>query len=693
MYSHDEIVNAVDNILLETLEETMENFNKLGNLTPLDKIRLDSIKTLLKNSEFELIRHINKPAIGTGRLRPDIWFYGGALIVEVKVNENEFKDGLKQLEDYIKEYFKDIAVKTIITNGLLWNFYNINKTNNNIRLELVKSLKANVISFNRSIIKSVKESKELWDEILRTHETTILRTQVYAYIPDPENVKKFFYPLLYYVDDLTNIINKHLASNKNAIYSSYEDIMTKLYTELKVERLLAIHTIIQIIVNAILSAVLKIEDEDIAICSGEAFGNFDITVPHLIWWKGISEAEAIMTNLCIEARNYTYLFDWCKEISIDVFSHLYEDFIEKTLRYKIGEYYTPWWLIELIIERLKVLGADIVNSTILDPSCGSGRFLVAFFHKKVEEGVNIDDAYYSIIGIDINPLAVSIARAELIIAYKNKTGKNPKGTPLIFWSDSLAPFIRAPLELVTELNKIQEALTLIFSSALANYPNFFENEDKNRNIILAISQIETLLTTVLKRLKDGEEVDTIINEFNELRKEDFNNIIYNIVSELLKCQGNILKQFLLKYGDGVWAIPITSSLIVNTLYCDYLKPDIVVTNPPWLEFNELPKSKWGNAVKEYIKNKYKSLPPQIYQKGDISIVFLDIALQMVKENGYVGFVLPASQSYEGGKSSHGVGKILTLRVLDRCSGEIIYVGDAFKHGQHASILCLRKVRK
>jgi len=698
VYSHDEIVNSVDNILLKALSEAINRVEKM-RLSPLDKVKLNSIKKLLENHEWERIRRINKPAYEGRRLRPDIWFFGGALVIEVKVNEGEFKDGLNQLENYVREYFKDVAFRAIITNGLQWNFYSVSAEDNDIRLTPLATSRANEVLFSKSIEKAVEESRDLWERIIKTFEDTILRTQVYAYRPEPENIRRAFYPLLFYIDDIVNVIRKHLKG-KSAIYSSYVDIINKLYAGLRdeeIDRLLATHTIIQAVVNTILSAVLRVEGEDLIICSGEAFGDFDITVPHLVWWRGIPEAEIIMTELCREARNQTYLFDWNVQISIDVFSHLYEDFIERSLRYKIGEYYTPWWLIELIIERLKALGADIADSIVLDPACGSGRFLVAFFHKKIEEGVDGDEAYYSLIGFDINPLAVSIARSELIIAYRNRVRRNPRGTPLIFWSDSLAPYIKAPFELVTELNNIQEALVIIFYNALSNYLKSIESESKNRIIMSLISRVEILLATILKSLKNGHRADDLIRDLEERRKkaEKYSGFIYDIIIGLLKNRSESLMKFLAKYGNGVWAVPLTSYLAVIAIYTGLLKPDIVVTNPPWLELNELPRSKWGLAVRSYVRNSYPGLPPQVYMKGDLSLVFLDIALKMVRKGGYVGFVLPADQSYSGKIGSYGAGKILTTRILEEneCSGEVIYVGDAFKHGQHASIAILRRAEK
>ena len=157
-----------------------------------------------------------------------------------------------------------------------------------------------------------------------------------------------------------------------------------------------------------------------------------------------------------------------------------------------------------------------------------------------------------------------------------------------------------------------------------------------------------------------------------------------------------LEKLIQTYGNHVWAVPIVSSFFITAMQSIHiLKPNIVVTNPPWLELNELPKSDWGIRVREYVKNNYIDkwrLPVSVGQKSDIASVFLDIILRTVERDGHVGIVLPAEQSYSGTTSSHGVGKLLTYTVLKKwkCTGEILYAGDVFKHGIPASIAIIKK---
>lgn len=58
----------------------------------------------------------------------------------------------------------------------------------------------------------------------------------------------------------------------------------------------------------------------------------------------------------------------------DLFKRLYQNLVPRTIRHKIGEYFTPDWLAELLLDEVEYDGNP--EKRILDPACGSGTFLV-----------------------------------------------------------------------------------------------------------------------------------------------------------------------------------------------------------------------------------------------------------------------------------------------------------------------------
>lgn len=134
------------------------------------------------------------------------------------------------------------------------------------------------------------------------------------------------------------------------------------------------------------------------------------------------------------------LFDF-SIIQIELLSEIYENFLFKTdpeLKKKTGTYYTPPSLVEFILnEKLPVNnGETIYDLKILDPSCGSGIFLVESFKRLVKRYENCHNEKLtdfnklkklltdSIFGIELHPQAIKVAAFSLYLALVDNL--NPK---------------------------------------------------------------------------------------------------------------------------------------------------------------------------------------------------------------------------------------------------------------------------
>ena len=109
------------------------------------------------------------------------------------------------------------------------------------------------------------------------------------------------------------------------------------------------------------------------------------------------------------------------DLACDFFNQLYQDLIPKKVRHNFGEYYTPGWLAEYLIQAAGYDGNP--KKRILDPCCGSGTFLMKALSKVIEyarqTGETIDIIKLlnetHIAGFDINPIAVLTAKTNLIM--------------------------------------------------------------------------------------------------------------------------------------------------------------------------------------------------------------------------------------------------------------------------------------
>ncbi len=80
-------------------------------------------------------------------------------------------------------------------------------------------------------------------------------------------------------------------------------------------------------------------------------------------------------------------------------------------RGSLGVYYTPWDLVERVLDA--AVGSRPGAVWVCDPACGSGRFLVAAARRMARSGVPMAEAARRVRGVDVDGSAVRIARAAL----------------------------------------------------------------------------------------------------------------------------------------------------------------------------------------------------------------------------------------------------------------------------------------
>ena len=123
----------------------------------------------------------------------------------------------------------------------------------------------------------------------------------------------------------------------------------------------------------------------------------------------------------------------------DPIGSLYESLMPKNVLHALGEFYTPKWLADSLLLALK----PDPDESVMDPFCGSGIFLISALEYKLAQGKHIQDASREILGVDLNPLACVIARANLAI-YISRSSTVPRDQPItlpVLCADSIGPSI------------------------------------------------------------------------------------------------------------------------------------------------------------------------------------------------------------------------------------------------------------
>lgn len=206
----------------------------------------------------------------------------------------------------------------------------------------------------------------------------------------------------------------------------------------------------------------------------------------------VSEGHLKQIKACFWAELQTngqlQLFDWrlfdFEVIPIQLLSEIYEEFLEvadKEGKNKTGAYYTPHPLAEFVLNELLPYPAgddDRHDFKILDPTCGSGIFLVESLNRLLdrwEAGHPDETLSFEIIcqivsdhifGIEINPEATKVAAFSLYLAMLNRL------EPKTLWQNRRFPYLIFDPD---EENESKQGHNLFRMSSLGKGP--FENLD------------------------------------------------------------------------------------------------------------------------------------------------------------------------------------------------------------------------
>jgi len=115
-------------------------------------------------------------------------------------------------------------------------------------------------------------------------------------------------------------------------------------------------------------------------------------------------------------------FAW-HDVEHDVMKVLYESVIAADQRHRLGEYYTPDWLAEAIVEEVVT---EPLSQGVLDPGCGSGTFLFHAVRRYLAAAATAGRSPASalrgvteaVAGVDVHPVAVTFARDHLPVGHR-----------------------------------------------------------------------------------------------------------------------------------------------------------------------------------------------------------------------------------------------------------------------------------
>jgi hypothetical protein len=369
------------------------------------------------------------------------------------------------------------------------------------------------------------------------------------------------------------------------------------------------------------------------------------------WYLDATSNKVIPLSLAIRtllAQLSVYRFDTVKKTdrSRDVLRDFYQILVPEELRKSLGEFYTPGWLVEHSVAKLDYSDAKWLTARVLDPTCGSGSFLLETLeHKRRaalaanwDAGRIVDMLTTTVWGFDLNPLAVQSSRVNFLIAISDLLqqckGKDIE-IPVL-----LADAIYSP---APQPNVDQEVIKYSIGS-----------EQTNLQIVLPVELVRdrALLDQVFQLMGAAVEQDV---EYPVVAKKLIQSSI------LTKIQTDEWHDFLKETYDQVLALHrqnwngIWFRIVRNFFWSATAGQfDAIVGNPPWVRWSNLPEI-YRNRAKPTCE-KYAIFSDTKFHGGnelDISaIITYTTADKWLIEEGKLVFVItqtvfqsPSSQGF------------------------------------------------
>lgn len=338
----------------------------------------------------------------------------------------------------------------------------------------------------------------------------------------------------------------------------------------------------------------------------------------------------------------------------DVLRDLYLVLVPRTLRKALGEFLTPPWLVGACLERLRTLGVPLENGRVLDPTCGTGTFLMPVLQERisrlrVQKGVEVEaedvrQVLNGVVGFDINPIAVTAARANYITALGDLAAVGPLTLP-IWRADSILLPDEPPPQMTTDrpglVGHPWRALRTSLPDPFPVPPPLATAE--------RMAGLRRCLEESLEETETAASRATFLNELRRLFGPDGTDPLDTQLEEwlgveevALELHSRILE---LREDDrnGVWARIIENSFA--PLFAGRF--DAVVGNPPWLTWTRTP-AEW-REVAEAVWRRYglwrvpleNERRSRSLASGDVAILVFASALhRYAREGGVVGLLAP-----------------------------------------------------
>lgn len=595
--------------------------------------------------------HLEAPLRDGTRRRIDIEV--GQTVIETKKDLQRagvLDEAVTQLAGYVRKRTEQLGARYlgILTDGASWHLY-----------ELVDDSLCLVTTHTINADDPDVEKLQVWLEVVLATQTSIR--------PTPEEITRRLG-----VASPTYLLNH---SSLRRIYDSVAEspevsIKRRLWAKLlrtavgssfKDDRELFIdHSLLVLQANLIAHAVLGFDlrqfvGNERALVQGVEFKNAQIgnvvEADFFDWLLQSPSGEPFVANLAREIRR----FDWA-EVEHDVLKVLYESVITPSVRKSLGEYYTPDWLAEHVVE------ANVRNpltDRVLDPACGSGTFLFhgvrRFLKAADEEGIPNGQALTRledlVFGIDVHPVSVQLARVTYLLAIGldrlTSEDRPPFSVPVylgdsVQWENSGSSSDENCLTVNVDAADLTEETTdtlftvgerLSFPLLIVNDPGTFDR---------LVSEIAEKAQSYTKAGTKKPSILSLMSQFGIVKDED---------RQTLQATFDVMCDLNARGENHIWGYYVRNLVRPLWFALEHRQVDVLVGNPPWVAYRFMTEA-MQRHYQRLSKHRRITAVGQNASNQDLVALFIARTVeQYLRPGGRFGYVTPRSvlsrPQYEG----------------------------------------------
>ena len=419
-----------------------------------------------------------------------------------------------------------------------------------------------------------------------------------------------------------------------------------------------VHTYLSIFAKLLAYAVLKPNvspsDDDLQrILSGEAFTDLNVSnfvEGDFFYWVSTPEFFKQLAPTLRELYNQIREYDFT-DVEEDILKGVYQELIDIDTRHALGEYYTPDWLCERVVDDLHLTR----SSYALDPACGSGSFLRALVARYRREWPDMPPQQIAnqIKGVDVHPLSVQIAKTTILLALGEGIARAK--TPVVL--------------------NVYLANTLFLSSDEANKSLFTTGQHFSVRVDGKLLPLD-MAPFIGQPDSFSKAIDLAQHFIDEQQAveqtpEIFEKALRNRVASVdltatnarqLYAVYQAMRHAKLNNRDSIWRFVLQNlyqPIFMHRMF------DVIVANPPWLTYADISSGDYQADVRALAA--YYGLMPGSKANNphiDLSAVFLShCGKYLAKDGAQLAFVLPraflSADQHQNARSGEARGFKLT----------------------------------